>query len=40
MFNDHAYEITWRPAAEAIPTLDRSTGRLLQIEPPSRGLSR
>jgi len=40
MFNDHAYEITWRPAAEAVSTLDRSVGRALEREVLSRGLSR
>ena len=40
MFNDHAYEITWRLAAEAMSTLDRSMGRPLEREVLGRGLSR
>ena len=39
-FRDDAYELTWHAAAESMSALDRSVGRPLQIEPPSRGLSR
>lgn len=40
MFRDEAYELTWHAAAKSMSALDRSVGRPLQIEPPSRGLSR
>jgi hypothetical protein len=40
MFHDDAYELTWQAAAKSMSALDRSVGRQLAIEPPSRGLSR
>ena len=40
MFHDDAYELTWQAAAKSMSPLDRSIGRPLEREVPSRGLSR
>jgi hypothetical protein len=40
MFQDEAYELTWQAAAESMKALDRSTGRSLERQVVSRGLSR
>lgn len=40
VFRDDAYELTWHAAAKSMSALDRSVGRRLEREVPSRGLSR